>query len=114
MRIAFFLLMIGCGSTQAVDDMPGPDAGGDQTVMMDAPASDTGSNMDTGALDTGNDAPANDAGSDAPSDSGIILDGGDNDGSICPPCMMGFKCCLVMKSFNYGKCYDSKCLACCM
>src|SRR5262245_21786916 len=109
---------IACSSTTAVDDVE-PDASfldhslGKATSAMDVTKTDApiDSPVDTG----GDDATKDDAGDDAGFDANPPpLDAGPPDGSICPLCMKGFSCCTIMKSMNYGKCTDNKCLACCM
>ena len=124
MRIALLtlgLFLVSCASE--TPDLNPPDATSDVTLMdtgkadasTDATLESGGDAGLDGSVDDASDS--GDAGDDSTTDSGIdtgILDGGDPDGSICPPCQMNFKCCMIMKSMNYGKCTNTACLACCM
>lgn len=116
MRGFLFLVLSACGTSQAIDDIAPDGSPNDATMMKDAPVSDST------VTDVGADAAMDASSMDASDDTGSILDAGDSgivldagiDGSICPPCMKNETCCTLPKSMNYGKCYASACLACCM
>src|SRR5260221_2802569 len=113
MRIAFLTLGMLVACSSETPDVGTPDAAVDGTIGMDGSkydssvdaTSDVGSDASSDgtindASDSGDSGDAGgDAADDGSTDSGSdsrILDGGDPDGSICPPCQMNVACCMII------------------
>jgi len=127
--LASVLFMLGCSSAAPLDDTvadasndPTTDRTSDATMdakmdaTMDAAMDSTMDSMADSTMDSMSDS-SDAADEDSPSDGGISdvsLDAPPPPDAGCPPCLKGFVCCQIMKSPNYLKCYDQKCLACCM
>jgi hypothetical protein len=95
------LCLFACGSTHtAVDDTPDPM---DATIESSADSSTT---SDVATHDATDDTSQEDSGAQ---DSGSLYDAG----SLCPPCMQNYLCCMAKNSPNYGKCVSGGCLSCC-
>lgn len=118
---SFFLfgaLLIACSSDSlvATDDASLADSSAQDSSTADSSTVDS-STADVATNDARADGSVVDSGSDADLDSsvvdasdGSVLDAG---GCINVTCNKGLVCCNIQKSFNYGKCYNPACLACC-
>ncbi len=126
--IGFFLCACSSG-TDVVD--AGVDASHDATLdtKSNDVAADVAKDVQTqdagldAAIDASDDATTTDAASDADTDaaidastdaSGDASDASLGDAGLCGVCGLGQACCTIPKAIDYGKCYSTKCLACCM
>ena len=115
--LALGVSLIACSgdSTVPIDDASIVDVTLD-TSAIDAAKKDS-SVQDSSVADSSMlDASTSDADLDASmtdADDGSVLDSGDAGGCANVVCKNGLVCCNIQKSFNYGKCYNKLCLACC-
>jgi hypothetical protein len=109
----FGSLLIACSSDSLVTS---DDASLGDSSKQDSGTADVATN-DVGANDAKVDAPSMDSGADVGPDVSVTdaSDGAVDDAGGCTNvvCNKGSVCCNIQKSFNYGKCYNPACLACC-
>jgi hypothetical protein len=105
------LLMVGCGTSVSDDTVE--DSGTSPDGSRADAAADAHPGNDSGSKDSSTtDSAVSDSSTDDASDDGS--DASMDSGAICPVCAPKQSCCLNVKSVNYGKCYATSCLACCM
>ncbi len=103
------VFLLACGGSSD----GGVDASADATLE----SSSNDATGDAPGTDAANDAGGGDSAADAANDVGTF-DAGDGaieagDAGLCGTCPPNEACCTIPNAAYFGKCYSTKCLACC-